>query len=125
MKVAYVAQGNLDEALRIVKSEETVDYYNLNAIVQGYAKRGKVQKALESFKFLRESVANEEWLNRHKANYETTDQPPDYLRVLSAVAVANGAAGDLNESVKWARSQDTFQEKAYALVGVAEGLLKK
>ena len=122
-KMAYVAAGNFDAAFRIVKAEEPVDYHHLLAIVHGQAKQKKVAAAIEAFEFLKERVSTDEGLMKLKADSNTTEQPPDYLKALRAVAVVRGVSGNVAQAVAWARSLETPGEKAHALLGVAEGLL--
>ena len=121
-KVAYVAAEKFDEAFRIVKTEDQIDYYRLLVIVEGQAKQQRVEAAMEAFDLLKDHVSKV--LNKFEVDFMKR-RPPDYLQALRAVAVAQGRWGKVAQAVAWARSQETSGEKAHALLGVAEGLLEK
>ena len=125
-KVAYVAAENFDEAFVIVKQEEPIDYYDLLAIVEGQAKRGRVAAAMEAFQLLKAQVTKDlQAVNKSRPDFKITRPPPDYAQALRAVAVARGRWDNVAQAVAWARRQETPYEQARALLGIAEGMLKK
>ena len=125
-KVAYVATENFEEAFDIVKQEEPVDYYHLLAIVEGQAKNGRVAVAMEALHFFKEQVSKHlQAANKSRPDFKITRPPPDYAQALRAVAVARGRWDNVAQAVAWARRQETPYEQARALLGIAEGMLKK
>lgn len=56
--------------------------------------------------------------------YRTTQAPPDHHAAVRAVAKARVVDGDIYGTLEWAQKYPYSDLKAYALVGLAEGLLR-
>lgn len=101
------------------------DPYELGLIVAAQARHGDVEGAIESFEHLEYLLDSNSVLQDALARLQSTEYPPSFLEASHAVAKARIIAGDVEETIAWARGQPTPYKKTYALVGIAEGLLEK
>ena len=112
----------------IEKARETARHpaiIGFESVIRTQIRYGDVEGAQRSLEALEERIASNEGLQRHRAKYHIVEYPRDYHNAVWVVAKARMRIGEYPETLDWARNQSTTDLKAYALLGVAEGLLEK
>jgi hypothetical protein len=91
-----------------------VDRFFLAKLAIAKARVGDVKGALQTFDAIPKGIGQ---------SYEPFARASFESQVLSAIAAAQVKAGDMKDALAWARNQHWPDERAYALLGVAEGLI--
>ena len=97
--------------------------WTLAGIIRAQAEHGDVAGAQRSLARLEQGWALPEKLQAFRALYKTTEYPVYYHEAMRAVAKARVLAGEVAATLEWARAQRYPDLKAFALLGVADGLL--
>ena len=127
--MAKVQIGDIQGAIEAQKQAETLavthdhtfetvvgDPYFLGKLSAAQAKAGDVRGALQTFNVIPKGTGE---------SYDPFTRAAFEFPVLRAVAAAQVKAGDIKGALVWAQNRKWIDESAYALLGVADGLLSQ
>lgn len=118
---AQLKVGHFEAARRTARDPAS----HLDAIIATQVTYGDVVGAKLSMAALKKNKDSDEVLQRYRTKYHINEYPRDYQNSVRMVATARVRAGDVSNTILWARSQPSPDLKAFALLGVAEGLFSE